>query len=181
MSSRILGRLVAVAVFTVMWLALWRDLSVGFVISGLVVSAAVAFGAGPAGLVGGATLRPWPTLIYLTRFVRDLIVASAVIVWEVITPTDRTRTGIVAVPIVGGSDIVTTIVANTISLVPGTLTLDVRRDPAMLYVHVLHLRDPDEVRADIQLLERRAMRAFGRRPVEPGSAAAATPPVQERP
>ena len=32
-----------------------------------------------------------------------------------------------------------TLIANAVSLTPGTLTLEVRREPPTLYVHVLHL------------------------------------------
>jgi multicomponent Na+:H+ antiporter subunit E len=157
-------RLLAVAVLTGIWVALWRGFSVGVVVSGVLVATAVVLVLGPPEPTGGMTIHPGPAVRYLARFARDLVKASAVVAWEVVTPTDRTRSGIVAVPLAGGSDWVTTIVANTISLVPGTLTVDVRRDPTTLYVHVLHLDDPDRVRAEIHDLERLARRAFAPHP-----------------
>ena len=52
-------------------------------------------------------------------------------------------------------------VANAISLTPGTLTIEVATDPNVLYVHVLHLHDIDAVRRDVTRLERSVLRAFG--------------------
>jgi multicomponent Na+:H+ antiporter subunit E len=165
-------RLLAVAALVGIWAALWRGLSVGVVLSGVLVAGAVVLVLGKPEPTGGMTIHPVAALRYLARFALDLVKASAVVAWEVLTPTDRTRTGIVSVPLAGGSDWVTTIVANTISLVPGTLTVDVRRDPTELYVHVLHLDDPDRVRVEIQQLERLARRAFAPR--------TPAPPTQER-
>jgi multicomponent Na+:H+ antiporter subunit E len=59
------------------------------------------------------------------------------------------------------SDLVITVVANAITLTPGTLTVELRRDPTTLYVHVLHLSDLDEVRRDIRTLQRKVVRAIG--------------------
>ena len=54
-----------------------------------------------------------------------------------------------------------TVVANAIALMPGSVTVEVERDPPTLYVHVLHLRSVEDVRRDIHRLEVMAVRAFG--------------------
>jgi multicomponent Na+:H+ antiporter subunit E len=63
------------------------------------------------------------------------------------------------------TDGLATVVGNAITLTPGTLTVDVRRDdpdrPPVLYVHVLHFSDVDSLRRDVVRLERLAVRAFG--------------------
>ena len=69
--------------------------------------------------------------------------------------------GIVAVPLRGCSDAVATLIADAISLTPGTLTLEVRRDPLTLYVHALDTRDVEQVQRDVRTLEVLAVRAFG--------------------
>ena len=51
-------------------------------------------------------------------------------------------------------------IASSISLPPGTLTLEIREDPPILYVHILHLRTIDETRADIRHLEDLVLAAF---------------------
>ena len=53
-----------------------------------------------------------------------------------------------------------TLVANAITLTPGTLTVTAESDPAVLHVHVLGLGDVDEFRASVHDLHRRATAAF---------------------
>ena len=44
-----------------------------------------------------------------------------------------------------------TVLANMITLTPGTLTLDISPDRRYLYVHTLNLDDPEEVKQEIRL------------------------------
>lgn len=154
-------RLVLAAALAVIWAALWEDARpttwvVGFVV-GLGVVAAF-----PSGRGGGAhRVRPLAALRLLVTFSWKLVEASAIVSWAVLNPRSRIVEGVVAVPLRGASDGLTTLVANAISLTPGTLTLEVRRDPTVLYVHVLHLREPDAVRREVAELEALAIRAFG--------------------
>jgi multicomponent Na+:H+ antiporter subunit E len=63
------------------------------------------------------------------------------------------------------SDALVTLVANSITLTPGTATIDVREhedgSPPTLYVHVLHFGDVESIRRDVLRLEQLAVRAFG--------------------
>lgn len=143
------------------WIALWGRLSVANVMSGLVVVAVLLAAFPRRRHSPGAVLRPLPAAVFLGYFLWKLVEASAIVAWEVLTPGNRVNEGIVAVRIRGVSDGITTVVANTISLVPGTLTLEVRTDPVVLYVHVLHLGDPEAVRREVLHLEALAARALG--------------------
>lgn len=147
---------------TVLWLVLWRDLSLANVLSGLVV-AGILMAVYPLAPASSHqhTLRPFWVLVFHAYFVWRLIVANVVVAREIVTPRDRIRSGIVAVPVTGCSDYVITIVANANSLTPGTLSLEVRRDPPTLYVHVMHLYDTDRVRRDISKLLELTVRAVG--------------------
>jgi multicomponent Na+:H+ antiporter subunit E len=71
--------------------------------------------------------------------------------------------GIIAVPLGTHSDALTTLIANAISLTPGTLTIESHPDPTTLYVHVLHVAKIDKVRRDIAQLATLAIAAFGSR------------------
>jgi multicomponent Na+:H+ antiporter subunit E len=55
-----------------------------------------------------------------------------------------------------------TLLANLITLTPGTLSVDVSADRRTLYVHALHCANPLAIRRDIaDGFERRIMEAFG--------------------
>lgn len=143
------------------WLFLWEDLSVGNVVSGLLVATAVLTAFPPRKTVRRGRFRPVAALKFFVYFQWKLLQASFVVAWEVLTPQNRINLGIVAVPIRHFSDALTTLLANAISLTPGTLTIEVDREATILYVHVLHLRSVDEVRRDVDKLELLAVRAFG--------------------
>jgi hypothetical protein len=53
-----------------------------------------------------------------------------------------------------------TLLANAVSLTPGTVTLEATEDPPTLYIHVLHLKTVEAVRADVRNLEGLAIAAF---------------------
>jgi multicomponent Na+:H+ antiporter subunit E len=69
----------------------------------------------------------------------------------------------VAAPLRTRSSGLITLIASSISLTPGTLTLEIRTDPPTLYVHILHLRTIDETREDIRHLEDLVLAAFPER------------------
>ena len=171
-----------VAWLTIVWIALWEDVSVANVLSGVAASSALLLlfrRHVPPG--AGGRIRPVAAARFLVYFVWKLVEASAIVAWEVVTPRNRITEGIVAIPVRGVSDTVTTLVANAISLTPGTLTLDVSRDPTVLYVHVLHLDDIEAVRRDVLQLEALAIAAFGSSAAAAAAAAAARSPEAAEP
>lgn len=155
-------RLVPVGWMVVLWLVLWRDASPANLASGLVVGLAVVavFPLRPA-RASDHTVRPLRLVVSLGYFAWLLVVSNLVVARQILTPRDRVWTGIVAVPVPPGSDLVTTIVANAITLTPGTLTLEVERDPPVLYVHVLQVYDIEQVRRDIRTILTLVVRAIG--------------------
>lgn len=68
------------------------------------------------------------------------------------------KPGIVKVPLDAKSDIEITLLANLISLTPGTLSLDVSNDRKVLYVHAMYISDKEKFINDIkQGFERRLL------------------------
>lgn len=145
---------------TIVWLALWRDTSLATAGAGLLVAGVLLSAFPPRREALPAVVRPLAAIRLASYFAWKLLEATAVVAWEVLTPRNRIVEGVVAVPLAGVSDTVTTVVANAISLTPGTLTLEVHRRPTVLYVHILHLQDIERTRRDIQKLERLAIQAF---------------------
>lgn len=155
-----IGRLVVIGWLSIVWAALWGDFDLANLLAGAFVSAAIV-AMFPIEQPFTPHARPIATARLLAVFVWRLIAASAVVAWEILTPSSRINEGIVAVPVRGMSDLLRMIVANAISLTPGTLTLEVDRDGEMLYVHVLHLRDIESVRREIGELAVLVVKAFG--------------------
>jgi multicomponent Na+:H+ antiporter subunit E len=155
----------------VVWSALWSDFSVANAIWGVVAGVLTLALVPVRRPSGDVVVRPLLLLWFVLRSVWALVRASAVVAWEVVTPRNRIHEAIVAAPLRTTSPGVITLIANVITLTPGTVTLEVHEDPPTLYIHILHLRTVEEVRQDIRDLEDLAMRAL------PGVAN----PIEERP
>jgi multicomponent Na+:H+ antiporter subunit E len=91
-------------------------------------------------------------------FLWELVVANLRVAYDVLTPRQYARPGVVAIPLDARTDTEITLLANLITLTPGTLSIDVSHDRKELYVHALYIDDPDEVRRQIkQGFERRVL------------------------
>lgn len=150
------------ASLVVFWIALWGDVTLANALSGVAISAVVLVAAPlPRPLRGELVVHPWGVVVFVMYFLRELIEASAVVAATIVLPRRTVTSGVVAVRLASDSDALTTIVANAVSLTPGTLTIEVAAQPPTLYIHVLHVTDVEQVRADVATLERRATNAFG--------------------
>jgi len=152
---------VAVVVWSVLvWVALWSDLSLANVLFGVVAGLATLFVLPVPGDRERLAVRPGALLVYLGHFAWDLVVSALVVAWEIVTPGSRISQGVVRVPLRATAPGIVTLIANSISLTPGTLTIEVEQDPPVLYVHVLQLQSIEQARADITALEDRILAAF---------------------
>lgn len=150
------------ALLLAIWLLLWGSVTVANLVSGLAVVALVMVVIPDARFhVRRPTLRPVPALRFAGRVLADLVRANLVVTREILSRGSSINTGVVAVPLPLCSDGLLTLVANVLSLTPGTMPIEVTRQPPVIYVHVLHLRDVEAVRRDVQHLSALAIRAFG--------------------
>lgn len=147
----------------IVWVALWGDLTLGNIVAGLVVATAVVIAMPIRRLPGMPTrVRPLRLARFVGSFTVKLLEANAVVAWEVLTPSNRrVNEGIVAIPLCRSSDLAVTILANAITLTPGTLVVDIGSNPTTLFIHVLHLRSIEDVRRSTLRLEWLLIRALG--------------------
>jgi multicomponent Na+:H+ antiporter subunit E len=84
-------------------------------------------------------------------FVRELLLSALGVAALVLAPDlkRRLRPAIIAFPLTARSDAEITLLANLITLTPGTLSLDVSADRARLYVHALSLKSRESLISDI--------------------------------
>jgi len=145
---------VLVPVLSLTWVLLTADLSPGGFLVGGVLGAGVLFMLrshlpwAPAPL---RVLRVLPAgMAYLGRFLKALVMANLRVAWIVIRPRLAIRPGIIAFRTRHRSELGVTMLANSITLTPGTLTMDVAPEGDTLYIHVLDISHPDETRASIR-------------------------------
>ena len=94
-------------------------------------------------------------------FVYELILSAVRVAVLVLSPKMDLKPGIFAYPLKVDRDFEITLLANLITLTPGTLSVDVSDDRRTLYVHAIDASDPEQARRDIaEGFERKIMEAF---------------------
>lgn len=141
-----------------LWGAVSGSFAPGTLFFGFIVGYLILLLARPVLGASAYHARIWRAITYFVLFVRDLFTSSLIVAWDVLTPGLRVRAAVVAFPLRLKSNVGITLLANTISLTPGTLSLDVSEDRTTLYVHAMyHGDEPDRVRNDLRRLEDRVI------------------------
>lgn len=132
----------------------WAAVTGTFSLIGLLVGYAVGYVvlliARPLFKETGYFWRVWAALAFIAYFFKELFVSSLRVAHDVLTRRAYARPGVITVPMEARTDAEITLLANLVSLTPGTLSLDVSTDRSTLYVHAMFVDDADQVRAEIK-------------------------------
>ena len=143
------------------WAALTGSFTLPTLVIGYVVGYLALWDARP--LFGDTSYfeRVWRVIRLALFFIYELFVSSLRVVWDVLTPSHRSRPGIIALPLDATRDGEILMIANLISLTPGSLCLDISPDRKTLYVHAMFVDDPQALRDELkQGIERRVLEAL---------------------
>jgi len=84
-------------------------------------------------------------------FLWEMVKANFQVTFYVLAPHRKMRPGVIAVPLDVRTDTEITLLANLITLTPGTLSLDVSVDRRVMYIHSMTLGDQtDKFRRQIK-------------------------------
>ncbi len=161
---RIWVQLPLIVVLVALWMLLWGTLSWLSFVSGIAVAFAVtrAFYLPPVELSG--RFNPFWFIVFLARFAVDLVVASFQVAFQAIGPRGINRNSVVAVDLVTRSDFIMTLTSITLSLIPGSIVVEVDRHQSIIYLHALNTGDDAAVtalRLKVLSVERALVRALG--------------------
>ena len=100
-----------------------------------------------------------PKAVVLAAFyLRELAMSNIRVALDVLTPRHRMRPAVIDIPLDARTDAEIAILANMITMTPGTLSLDVSNDRRTLWIHAMYVDDVDEFRERIKrTLERRLL------------------------
>ncbi|TDC58854.1 Na+/H+ antiporter subunit E, partial [Micromonospora sp. KC207] len=157
-------RLLALVWMVLIWCLLWGRFSWDNLLGGLLLAAAVLLFFPLPPVTFGGRLRLWALLLLAGRFVTELVSASVRVAWIAVRPGYRPRGAIIAVQLRVRTDLNLALTAELITLVPGTLIIEVNRERGLLYVHVLDVRGPEDLTASrerVLTAEARIVRAIG--------------------
>jgi multicomponent Na+:H+ antiporter subunit E len=94
-------------------------------------------------------VRLWRIGKLILVFVKEFTLSVWRVARLVTSPSMRFQPGLLTVPLTLTRDAEITLLANLITLTPGTLTVDVAEDRSYLLVHAVDAPDPDATRDDI--------------------------------
>ncbi|KAA0549327.1 Na+/H+ antiporter subunit E [Bacillus sp. BGMRC 2118] len=127
------------------WMFLWEDFSFSFFVLGFLVGLLLLF----------IFNRYIPGRFYFVKiyaickltyiFIRELILSNLAIVKVVYQKELDIQPGIIALPTELKKNWEITLLANLITLTPGTLSVLVSQDYRTIYIHAMDIRDKDEV------------------------------------
>ena len=83
-------------------------------------------------------------------FLWELFLSNLRVASDVLRPKLRLRPGVIAIPLDAHTDAEIVLLANLITVTPGSLSLDVSADRQTLYLHVMHFDDPEAVRRKVK-------------------------------
>lgn len=148
--------------FVAVWLAVTGSLTLANIIFALIVST-LALWLIRHQLPGGRNhwLRLGRVLSLVLLFFKELALSAWKVAVMVTRPKLDVQPGIFAYPLTVTTDFEITLLANLITLTPGTLSVDISPDRKMLYVHAIDCSDIETAKNDIKNgFEKKIMEAF---------------------
>ncbi|RUQ98968.1 Na+/H+ antiporter subunit E [Labedella endophytica] len=158
------SRALLFAGLVLLWAMLWGQFTVLSLLTGIAIAAIVTILFYLPAVQFSRRLNPVRAVYFFLRLFVDIVLASFQVAWIVVKPGPPPRNSIVAVHLRTRSDLITMWVAESLSLVPGSIVVDLDRGASILYLHVLDTdddRDVEAARARVLATEKRIVRGFG--------------------
>jgi multicomponent Na+:H+ antiporter subunit E len=127
------------------WGALWQDFSPGNLLFGALIAVVVArlFYLPPVELGGRFNvLRAVP---FAVVFLGKVVAASFQVLYLAVARGPKVTNAVVAVQLRSHSDLMVTATGHVISLIPGSLVVEVDRSTSTLYIHGLNVRNGEDI------------------------------------
>ena len=152
---------IGIVLLTAAWLALTGSLTIPNALLGLLLGLLASSFAREQRRGSEVAIRPLRVIGLAALFVWELTLSGLRVARLVLTPRMQLQPGIFAYRLKVDRNFEITLLANLITLTPGTLSVDVSADRKTLYVHAIDCSDPDETRRGIaDGFERKILEAF---------------------
>ncbi len=134
----------------VVWAAITGDFAPGNLILGFALGFLLLFVTRRMTGTGDYARKLGQALLLLAYFFWELLLSNLRVASDVLRPRLHLRPGVVAVPLDASTDAEIVLLANLITITPGSLSLDVSADRRTLYLHVMTFEDPEAVRHKVK-------------------------------
>lgn len=123
------------------WLLLNNTVAAGHIVLGGILALVIPMLTTPLQKPHPTLHKPLLAVKYLLVLMWDIILSNIEVAIQVLGPLRKLTPGFIAVPLDMTADLPITLLASSISLTPGTVSVEVSKDHRWLYVHVLNLTD----------------------------------------
>ena len=127
-------------ILLVVWLLL-NDFSAGHFTLGLILAIMIPWVAAPLSDPHARVKKPLRALRYVLMVLGDIVVSNFEVANRILRPNRLLRPGLIALPLDLTGQFPLALLASTISLTPGTVSVDFSEDMKWLYIHALHVDD----------------------------------------
>ncbi|MGB3230836.1 MAG: Na+/H+ antiporter subunit E [Mycobacterium sp.] len=125
---------------TVVWVMLWGTVSAANILAGFAVALLITVLLPLPVVPVQGRLHPLSLLRLLGRVVIDLIKASTQLAWLTVRSGPPPQSALVRAPLSVKSDLTLALIAAILTLIPGTMVVDIDQARRILYVHILDVR-----------------------------------------
>ena len=150
MMRRLLPHPLLTVTLAILWLLLVNQLSAGHVVLGALLGWLIPFTTSSFWPEQIRIRHPLTLLRFLGVFVIDIVRGSFHVAYLILRGPARLRPVFVAVPLALRTDLAISLLANTISLTPGTVSAHLSADKRTLVVHTIDTGDAAALVAEIK-------------------------------
>jgi multicomponent Na+:H+ antiporter subunit E len=158
METKTKSRIIVFVFALIVWFALTDIKDYQEALIGIAISALITFLAGQFLITTEKSQHPakrfFHFLIYIPKFFWEMIKANLEVAYLVVHPLLPIKPGIVKIKTKLTKDSAITVLANSITLTPGTMTVDVNKDKGELYIHWIKVKSQETESATKEISEK---------------------------
>jgi multicomponent Na+:H+ antiporter subunit E len=147
------------------WVLLWGKVSAANILGGLAVAVLITVLLPLPVVPVDGRVHPLSLLRLIGVVAYQLVASSAQMAWLAIKPGPPPRTAVLRARLAIKSDLVLALAVNILTLIPGSIVLEIDQERRLIYVHVIDVgseKAVDRFYRDVAQIERLLVAAFER-------------------
>ncbi len=137
-------------VLGLIWVALTGEFTPENLLVGVLLGYVILAFAGSSVGAQGYAGRVWKRIGFLLFYLWELLLSNFRVARDVVRFRSAASPAIVAIPVDGLGPVQITLLANLITMTPGTLSIDTSDDQRTLYIHAMFVDDVQKLRDEIE-------------------------------
>jgi multicomponent K+:H+ antiporter subunit E len=129
----------------VVWLSLTHQFTIGNILLAVILAWLIPLAVSRVRTSAVPIRKPYKMIAFIGLLLGDIVVSNIVVAKQVLGKPKRLQPGFVIIPLDLKEALPITILASTISLTPGTVSVEVSKNRETLFVHALHVESESKL------------------------------------